>query len=138
MRRGLRLAFFSVEEWALTGSAQYVEAMDEATRRSIAIVINPDSVGGSPRLTALTSGFAGLEPFLLKTAEVHGHSLRCVRPLMVNSDHANFALAGIPAFRLVAGYDVPVAGLTRGGRDAAVAPSTDGDLADQEAVFSKA
>uniref|UniRef100_UPI000A457827 M28 family peptidase n=1 Tax=Microvirga massiliensis TaxID=1033741 RepID=UPI000A457827 len=64
MRRGLRLAFFSVEEWALTGSAQYVEAMDEATRKSIAIVINLDSVGGSPRLSALTSGFAGLEPFL--------------------------------------------------------------------------
>uniref|UniRef100_UPI000B2A5B9F hypothetical protein n=1 Tax=Microvirga massiliensis TaxID=1033741 RepID=UPI000B2A5B9F len=47
----------------------------------------------------------------LKTAEAHGHSLRCVRPLMVNSDHANFALAGIPAFRLVAGFDDPASNL---------------------------
>jgi hypothetical protein len=105
MKRGLRLAFFSVEEWALTGSAQYVGALDEAARNAIALVVNLDTVGGSPRIAALTSGFAGLEPFLLDTAEAHGHSLRCVRPLMFNSDHANFAAAGIPAFRLVAGYD---------------------------------
>jgi aminopeptidase YwaD len=107
MRRGLRLAFFSAEEWALTGSAQYVQSLDEAARNAIAIVINLDSVGGSPRLSALTSGFAGMEPFLLRTAEAAGHSLRCVRPLMFNSDHANFAAAGIPALRLVAGYDDP-------------------------------
>jgi hypothetical protein len=30
---------------------------------------------------------------------------------MMNSDHANFALAGIPALRLVAGYDDPAAHL---------------------------
>jgi Zn-dependent M28 family amino/carboxypeptidase len=36
-------------------------------------------------------------------------SIRCVRPLMTNSDHANFAIAGIPAFRLVAGFDDPAA-----------------------------
>ena len=30
---------------------------------------------------------------------------------MANSDHANFALAGIPAFRLVAGFDDPQAHL---------------------------
>jgi hypothetical protein len=29
--------------------------------------------------------------------------------LMTNSDHANFAIAGIPAFRMVAGYDDPSA-----------------------------
>ena len=37
--------------------------------------------------------------------------LRTVRPLMQNSDHANFALAGIPALRLVAGFDDPNANL---------------------------
>mgnify|MGYP003292487266 CR=1 FL=1 len=31
-RRGLRVMFFSVEEWALTGSAQYVEALGVAER----------------------------------------------------------------------------------------------------------
>ncbi len=30
---------------------------------------------------------------------------------MINSDHANFALAGIPAVRLVAGFDEPGANL---------------------------
>jgi aminopeptidase YwaD len=108
-RRGVRLAFFSAEEWALTGSARYVAGLSDAEKRRIALNINLDTVAGGERLTALTSGFGGLEPFLLETAEANGHALRCVRPLQMNSDHANFALAGIPAFRLVAGYDNPSA-----------------------------
>ena len=110
-RRGVRLAFFSVEEWALTGSAQYVKALSTAERQRIALNVNLDSVGGSPNLAALTSGFAHLEPFLLGVAEASGMPLRTVRPLMQNSDHANFALAGIPALRLVAGFDDPNANL---------------------------
>jgi hypothetical protein len=110
-RRGVRVAFFSVEEWALTGSAQYVQGLGEGERRRIALNVNLDSVGGSPNLAALTSGFAGLEPFLLRVAEASGIPLRTVRPLMQNSDHANFALAGIPALRLVAGFDDPAANL---------------------------
>ena len=105
LRRGLRLAFFSVEEWALIGSAQYVAALAPRERDAIALDVNLDSVAGSASLTAMTSGFAGLEPFLLAVAAANGHKLRCVRPLMMNSDHGNFATAGIPAFRLVAGYD---------------------------------
>ncbi|MDQ8731872.1 M28 family peptidase [Bradyrhizobium sp. LHD-71] len=108
-RRGLRLAFFSAEEWALTGSALYVAQLSEQERSRIALNVNLDSVAGGPRLAALTSGFAGVEPFLLSVADANGHDLRCVRPLMTNSDHANFALAGIPAFRMVAGYDDPAA-----------------------------
>ena len=106
-RRGLRLAFFSVEEWALIGSAQYVAGLSARERQAIALDVNLDSVAGSSSLTAMTSGFAGLEPFLLEVAAANGHALRCVRPLMMNSDHGNFAVAGIPAFRLVAGYDDP-------------------------------
>src|SRR6266850_2521069 len=108
-RRGLRLAFFSAEEWGLAGSARYVAQLSEREQSSIALNINLDSVAGGTRLAALTSGFAALEPFLLSVAEANGQSLRCVRPLMTNSDHANFALAGIPAFRVVAGYDDPAA-----------------------------
>jgi Zn-dependent M28 family amino/carboxypeptidase len=104
-RRGVRVAFFSVEEWALTGSAQYVAALGDAERRTIALNVNLDSVGGSGNLAALTSGFAELEPFLLRVSAAAGIPLRTVRPLMQNSDHANFALAGIPALRLVAGFD---------------------------------
>ena len=110
-RRGLRLMFFSVEEWALTGSAQYVKSLSGADRAKIALNVNLDSVAGSPHLAALTSGFAGVEPFLLGVAESNGHSLRTVRPLMTNSDHANFAAGGIPAIRLVAGFDDPNAHL---------------------------
>jgi Zn-dependent M28 family amino/carboxypeptidase len=106
-QRGVRLAFFSAEEWALTGSARYVEGLSGEERRRVVLNINLDTVAGGKRLTALTSGFAGLEPFLLQAGEASGHRLRCVRPLQTNSDHANFALAGIPAFRLVAGYDEP-------------------------------
>jgi Zn-dependent M28 family amino/carboxypeptidase len=106
-RRGLRLAFFSVEEWALMGSAQYVDGLTMDERASIALNVNLDSVAGSPKLAAMTSGFAGLEPFLRGAARDAGHALRCFRPLLANSDHANFVLAGIPAFRLVAGFDDP-------------------------------
>jgi aminopeptidase YwaD len=108
-RLGLRLAFFSTEEWGLIGSARYVSQLSERERSNIALNINLDSVVGGPRLATLTSGFAELEPFLLSVADANGHSLRCVRPLAANSDHANFALAGIPAFRMVAGYDDPAA-----------------------------
>jgi hypothetical protein len=110
-RRGLRVMFFSVEEWALTGSAQYVASLSDAERAKIALNVNLDSVAGSPNLAALTSGFAGVEPFLLGVAEANGQSLRTVRPLMTNSDHANFAAGGIPAIRLVAGFDDPNAHL---------------------------
>lgn len=110
-RRGLRVMFFSVEEWALTGSAQYVHALSEAERAGIALNVNLDSVAGSPQLAALSSDYAGVEPFLLGVAEANGQSLRTVRPLMTNSDHANFAQGGIPAIRLVAGFDDPNAHL---------------------------
>ena len=110
-RRGLRVMFFSVEEWALTGSAQYVQALSDAERAKIALNVNLDSVAGSPNLAALSSGYAGVEPFLLRVAADNGQSLRAVRPLMTNSDHANFAAGGIPAIRLVAGFDDPAAHL---------------------------
>lgn len=104
-RRGLRLAFFSVEEWALTGSAQYVESLFDTDRAKIALNVNLDSVAGGAELTAMTSGFAGLEDFLQEAAMLAGTNLKVYLPLQMNSDHGNFAQAGIPAFRLVAGFD---------------------------------
>ena len=112
-RRGLRLAFFNVEEWALTGSASHVAALDDAQRAGIALNINLDSVAGGARLTALTSGFAALDPFLLGCAEQAGVALELFRPLQMNSDHGNFAKARIPAFRLVAGFGDPSASVRR-------------------------
>lgn len=102
--RGLRLAFFNVEEWALTGSAAHLAAMSNAEREAIALNINLDTVAGAEALTALTSGFEGIEPFLLDCATAVDQKLGLFRPLQMNSDHGNFAAAGIPAFRLVAGF----------------------------------
>jgi hypothetical protein len=51
-RRGLRVMFFSVEEWALTGSAQYVQRCRRPSAAKIALNINLDSVAGSPNLAA--------------------------------------------------------------------------------------
>src|SRR5258708_36833370 len=83
-RRGLRVMFFSVEEWALTGSAQYVQALSEAERGKIALNVNLDSVAGSPNLAALSSGYAGAEPFLLQGPAATGQARRAGRPLMTN------------------------------------------------------
>ena len=104
-RRGLRLALFNIEEWALAGSAHYVGGLSGREREGIALNVNLDSVGVGPQLTALTSEFAGIEPFLLKQADRTGIPLGLYRPLQMNSDHSNFAQAGIPAFRLVAGFN---------------------------------
>ena len=105
MTRGLRVAFFTVEEWALAGSALYVDELDEAERAAIKADINLDTIAGSPNLTALTSEFDKLEAWLLQTAAAHGHALGAHRPLMANSDHYNFARHGIPATRIVAGFN---------------------------------
>lgn len=104
-RRGLRLALFNVEEWALTGSEVYVAGLSEAERLAIKLNVNLDSVAGGDQLTALTSNFAGLEPFLLEQSENCDIPLGLYRPHQMNSDHGNFANAGIPAFRLVAGFN---------------------------------
>jgi hypothetical protein len=111
LERGLRIALFSIEEWALAGSRHYVEGLEPEERAAIDLVINLDSVAGSPRLTALTSGFKAVERFVLETAGAAGLAVRAHRPLMANSDHYNFAIHGIPALRLVAGFDEPSSNL---------------------------
>jgi Zn-dependent M28 family amino/carboxypeptidase len=73
----------------------------------MAMNLNLDSIAGGARLTALTSGFARLGPFLRDAAAQAGLPLGVHVPLMRNSDHANFADHGIPSVRLVAGFDEP-------------------------------
>lgn len=110
--RGLRIGFFTVEEWALAGSAAYVDVMSDAERNSIKLNINLDSVAGDPEITALTSGFEKAENWMVEQAKGIGQQLGSHRPLMRNSDHYNFARHGIPAARLVAGFDNPNSNLT--------------------------
>jgi aminopeptidase YwaD len=105
--RGLRICLFSAEEWGLIGSRIWLEQMDEAARRSMVINLNLDAVGGAFGLTALTSGFERLDAWVKATAARADLSIATHLPLMANSDHANFAAHGIPAVRLIAGFDAP-------------------------------
>jgi len=126
-RRGLKVCFFSAEEWALAGSHQYLDRLSDRERNAIALNINLDTVGGDARLTALTSEFPRLEAFVQDAAAKAGRTLEIYRPLMANSDHYNFARHGIPALRLVAGFDRPDSNvrhiLTRGDTRDKVTPA---------------
>jgi aminopeptidase YwaD len=105
--RGLRICVLSAEEWGLLGSRLWFERMDEGARRSMVINLNLDCVGGASGLTALTSDFERLDAWVRDTATRAGLPLSTYLPLMANSDHANFAAHGIPALRLMAGFNAP-------------------------------
>src|SRR4051812_38673037 len=106
-RRGIRVCLFSAEEWALAGSREYLARLAPAVRAAIALNINLDTVGGDAQLTALTSEFPRLESFVRDTAQAAGLAIGTYAPMMGNSDHYNFAQHGIPALRLVAGFNRP-------------------------------
>ena len=111
MPRGLTVCLFSAEEWALTGSRAWLDALPGADRDRIVLNLNLDSIAGAPSLTALTSGFPALGAFVQAAAAAAGLLLAVHQPLMPNSDHANFAARGIPALRLLAGFDEPTSNL---------------------------
>ncbi|ARP94891.1 M28 family peptidase [Bordetella genomosp. 13] len=104
---GLRICLFCAEEWALTGSARYLADMPADERANLKVDINLDTVAGDAELTALISGFTGLEPLVRQASQAAGVPVGTWLPLMPNSDHANFAHHGIPALRLVAGFGKP-------------------------------
>ncbi len=53
--------------------------------------------------------------FIERGGEITGQivyvQVKYMKPLIVNSDHANFAAHGIPALRLLAGFDEPTSNL---------------------------
>ena len=103
--RGLRLCIFSAEEWALAGSKQYLDRMSQTERARMEMNINLDTVAGDDHLTALTSDFPALDAWVKKVATENGLELGTYLPTMQSSDHFHFARHGIPAMRLVAGFD---------------------------------
>jgi len=105
--RGLRLCLFSAEEWGLIGSRSWLEGIDASARRAMVLNINLDSVAGASGLTALTSGFESLDAWVKRISSRAGLPIATHLPLMTNSDHANFAGRGIPALRLIAGFNQP-------------------------------
>lgn len=107
LRRGLRVSFFNIEEWGLIGSRMHLEGLAPAAREAIACNVNLDSVAGHSRLTALTSGVAAVEALVRRANDAAGLGIGVHRPFMGNSDHANFIHHGIPALRLLAGFEAP-------------------------------
>jgi aminopeptidase YwaD len=105
--RGLRVSFYTTEEWGLMGSHRYVNDLTDAERRAIAVNVNLDTIAGSPNLACLTSGYVELEDWVRSVGAEIGQGFRIVRPPKRNSDHYNYARRGIPALRLVAGFDEP-------------------------------
>ena len=103
----LRVCFFSAEEWALTGSAVYLDSLAAAERDLLKLNINLDTVAGDDKLTALISEFPALDGFVRAAAGDAGMEIATYLPIMSNSDHYNFARHNIPALRLVAGFDRP-------------------------------
>lgn len=104
----LRVCLFSAEEWALAGSAGYLKSLAPAELDTLKLNINLDTVAGDDSLTALTSGFPGLAPLVRDAGTLAGVPVGIHQALMPNSDHANFAAAGVPALRLLAGFDRPL------------------------------
>jgi hypothetical protein len=106
-RRTLRIILFTNEEWRLYGSRSYVDELPEDSRQRIAMAICLDTLGGSSRLACLTGGFPELDSLVSDAATAMGRELQVVPRLFANSDHFSFARRGIPAMRLVAGFDDP-------------------------------
>ena len=103
----VRVALFSAEEWALTGSAKYLGGLPADELRRLRLNINLDTVGGDDSLTALVSESSRMEALTVAAAQLSGIAIATHWPLMENSDHAIFARAGIPALRLIAGFNRP-------------------------------
>lgn len=112
-RRGLRVMFFTFEEWGLSGSKAYVESLTPQERTAISVDLNLDTVVGHPQLNALTGANASVEALVRRVSNATGVPIIPVRPVRSNSDHYNFQEAGIPALRLIAGYEEPETSLTR-------------------------
>jgi Zn-dependent M28 family amino/carboxypeptidase len=111
LRRTVKICLFSAEEWDLGGSRRWLDGMSEAERQRIVLNINLDAVAGDDHFTALTSDFAALPAFLREALRDTNLSLDIFEPFKENSDHANFAADGIPAFRLLAGFNRPQSAL---------------------------
>ncbi|MBR0656419.1 M28 family peptidase [Plastoroseomonas arctica] len=111
--RGLKLCVFGAEEWSLSGSRAWLAGLSRDAVSAMAMNLNLDSIAGSPRLTAMTSGFHRLGAFVQAAAAEAGFELAVHLPISISSDHANFAHHGVPAMRLIAGFNEPDSVLSR-------------------------
>lgn len=105
MERGLTVALFTFEEWALTGSAYYVASLSEEERSRIHCNVNVDTPVGYPRVFGLTAGNELILDLLRRSSARGGTPVHPVYARTSNSDHHNFLEANIPAVRLIGGYN---------------------------------
>lgn len=103
--RSLTLALFTFEEWALTGSARYVEGLSPAEREQIYCNINVDTPVGYSRIFGLSAGDDRILELLRRASNRGGTPIHPIYAHTSNSDHFNFLRAGIPAVRLIGGYN---------------------------------
>ena len=104
---GSVFCFFNLEEWGLLASERYLSALSEKEKQSIWINVNLDAVAGDSDLTAMTSGYPQLAKRVRAVSDQTGIPVGIYEPMTPNSDHYHFATAGIPALRLLAGFDKP-------------------------------
>jgi hypothetical protein len=104
---GLRLIAFTVEERGLQGSKRYVAELSEQERQRIRCAVALDTVTGDSRFSALTGGHPSVEALVGRVSAVRGVPIDVVPQPLANSDHYSFQAAGIPALRLMSGYDDP-------------------------------
>jgi len=104
LERGVRICLFNIEEWGLLASESYVADLSETERAAIAIDVNLDSVAGTDTIAVMISGFAELTELVAQASASSAIDADVHLPLVRNSDHYNFAVAGIPAVRIVAGF----------------------------------
>lgn len=105
MERGLTVAMFTFEEWALTGSARYVASLSDEERARIHCNVNVDTPVGYPRVFGLTAGNELILDLLRRASARGGTPVHPIYARTTNSDHHNFLEAGIPAVRLIGGYN---------------------------------
>jgi len=102
---GCRFCFFNLEEWGLVGSEEYLKDLSPLERENILFNINLDTVGGDRDITALIGEQTEVNELVMTASENSKIGIKTHRTLPPNSDHYNFARVGIPALRLVAGFN---------------------------------
>jgi Zn-dependent M28 family amino/carboxypeptidase len=108
-RIGLTVALFTFEEWSLTGSARWLADLSEQDRGRILCNINVDTPVGYPRVFGLTASDPLIRDLLREATSLGGTPIHQIPAYTSNSDHYNFLEAGIPAVRLIGGYNDPAA-----------------------------
>ncbi|MCP4297565.1 MAG: M28 family peptidase, partial [Proteobacteria bacterium] len=104
-KTGYRFCFFNLEEWGMLASMEYLSVLSTEEKEEILLNINLDAVVGDPDITAIISDHSKLKELIKKASGLVEKKINIHEPITKNSDHYYFAKSGIPAFRLVAGFN---------------------------------